>query len=529
MKNYLTKIFHSNWFYISLLLFALVLPLSEALVSISGGIVLLVALVEDTWKNKLARLKQNRILGLTIGIFLLFLLSSVITFKSGNVIYDLKKNLFFLVIPLAFMLGRPINDFQKRFLFYAFTFSISVSIIVGLVRWFTVTMAMNFEVHTISLISHIRFSFQLILAFWFFMLLLHNNRKSLMQKQIIAYLLIALYVISFLFFQQSLTGLIAFGTSVVFFVFYIIIQQRKKFRIPLLIILSALIFTPVFYVLWVVHSFYNIEKIDRESIAWKTAQGNNYTHDFDNPTVENGKYVFLFVCDSEMREEWNKISDCKYDSIGKNGYVTSATLIRYLTSKGLKKDAEGVRALTEQDIKNVENGIANVIYQEKKYSLYPRIYQTIWEYYVYTKTGNANYKSFSQRIEYSKAALSIIKKNLWFGVGTGNWKNEFKDAYRENNSQLTEDLYASSHNQYLNYMVKFGIIGFVLIMFLIVYPVFYAGRFKDPLFLIFLVFLFFANFADSNFESHMGNSFFTFFYCIFLISGSINYLKLERT
>ena len=141
--------------------------------------------------------------------------------------------------------------------------------------------------------------------------------------------------------------------------------------------------------------------------------------------------------------------------------------------------------------------------------------------------GISCYQSFSQRIEYSKAAITIIKRNVWFGVGTGNWKNEFKKAYHENNSQLNEDLYASSHNQYLNYTVKFGIIGFVLIMFLIIYPVFYSGRYKDPLFLIFLVFLFFANFTDSNFESHMGNSFFTFFYCIFLISGSLNYLQLK--
>jgi hypothetical protein len=202
-------------------------------------------------------------------------------------------------------------------------------------------------------------------------------------------------------------------------------------------------------------------------------------------------------------------------------------LFRYLTSKGLRKDAEGIKSLTTKDIENIENGITNVIFQEKKYTLYPRIYQTVWEYYMYSITGNPSYQSFSQRLEYSKAAISIIKKHFWFGVGAGNWREEFKNTYIENNSKLKEGLYASSHNQFLNYMVKFGISGFILIMFFIVYPIVKTGSYRDLLFLLFLVFLFFANFADSNFESHMGSSFFLFFYCLFIIQPNDLYLNLS--
>ena len=302
--------------------------------------------------------------------------------------------------------------------------------------------------------------------------------------------------------------------------------MNKKFRVVLIGLSLVILSLPVFYVVSVVNSFYNIEEIEEDVITKNTIYGNTYSHDFQNLMVENGHYVGLFVCTIEMRNEWNKLSDYKYDSIGTNGYQVSLTLIRYLTSKGLKKDAAGVLSLNEQDIKNVECGIANVIFQKKKYSLYPRLYQTIWEYYVYRNTGNANHQSFSQRIEFAKAAISIIKENFWFGVGTGNWKAEFKKAYIKNGSKLRENLYASSHNQYLNYMVKFGVLGFLLILFFIVYPIIKSRAFTDPLFLLFLVFLFFANFADSNFESHMGSSFFVFFYCLFLMNGDENYLEL---
>jgi hypothetical protein len=243
--------------------------------------------------------------------------------------------------------------------------------------------------------------------------------------------------------------------------------------------------------------------------------------------VENGHYTYLYVCHDEMRIEWNKVSNIKYDDIRPNGFPLYATLIRYLTSKGLRKDADGVKSLTQQDIQNIENGISNVIFQNKKYSLYPRIYQTVWEFYMYSQTGDPSYQSFSQRIEYTKAAISIIKNNFWFGVGAGNWKEEFKNTYIANNSKLEEGLYASSHNQYLNYMVKFGFAGFLVIMFFIIYPVLKSRSYNDLLFLIFLVFMFFANFADSNFESHMGSSFFIFFYCLFVILPGESYLKLS--
>jgi O-antigen ligase len=114
-------------------------------------------------------------------------------------------------------------------------------------------------------------------------------------------------------------------------------------------------------------------------------------------------------------------------------------------------------------------------------------------------------------------------------VGTGNWKNEFALAFKKNNSKLDKTLYASSHNQYLNFMVKFGVIGFLFIFFILIFPIIKTNRYRDGLFLVFLIFMFFANFADSNLESHMGSSFFLFFYCLFVITNGNNYFKIEKS
>ena len=247
----------------------------------------------------------------------------------------------------------------------------------------------------------------------------------------------------YLVLQQSLTGLIAFGAGGLFFSVYLFSRLKNpEAKIPLAIVFILLITVPIIYLNKVVNDFYDIEKINPESIDNVTDLGNPYYHNYKDSLVENGHYVYLYVCAEEMREEWNKRSELKYDSLGENGYPVSSTLIRYITSKGLRKDARGVQALTDADVANVENGIANVVFANK-YSLYPRIYQTIWEYYVYTKTGNSNNKSFSQRIEYVKAAFTIIKSNWLIGVGTGNWRTAFATAFEANHAQLDESRYAS--------------------------------------------------------------------------------------
>ena len=525
MKKQVSKLVDNNWFFVSLLVFAFFLPLSQALVSVGAGVMLFIALIEDSWGNKIKRIKENKILFSLPVIYSIYIISSLVSEKLSSSVYDLQKSLFFLVVPLAFIIGKNLNGRQKKFVFYAFSISVLISTFVAISNWLLFDNQEVFSVHDVSLISHIRFSFQLILAFWFIVLILQKNVSKLKKKHILFLSIGAVYLLGFLVFQQSLTGLIALVGSAFMYLILLFKQVSKQFRIYLFAFLFLLIGIPSAYIINAIQKFYDFEIVDQNSIDKQTAKGNLYRHDFNNPMVENGNYVYLYVCQEEMKEEWDKISNVEYDSLDVNGYPLYSTLVRYLTSKGLRKDAEGVHSLDKNDIKNVENGIANIIYAEKKFSLYPRIYQTIWEYYTYKKTGNANQKSFSQRIEYAKAAISIIEQHPWTGVGTGRWKEEFKNFYIQNNSTLREEFYASSHNQYLNYMVKFGIIGFIVIMFLLVYPVIKTQKYSDRLFLLFLTFMFLANFADSNFESHMGSSFFVFFYCFFMI-GESNYFEL---
>ena len=84
-------------------------------------------------------------------------------------------------------------------------------------------------------------------------------------------------------------------------------------------------------------------------------------HKTERHLEENGNKVWVYVAEDEMRSEWNLSSSIKkFDSTDEKGHSVRTTLIRYLTSLGLKKNGEVVKAMSEEDINNVESGFTSI-------------------------------------------------------------------------------------------------------------------------------------------------------------------------
>jgi hypothetical protein len=294
---------------------------------------------------------------------------------------------------------------------------------------------------------------------------------------------------------------------------FILIGQTKK-KIYKFIFGSILIFItifPVFYIYHSVKTFYNIIEYNAGDIKKYTLSGNAYQHNFNNKMKENGNYVTLFICQEELIPLWNARSSKQYDSRTSAGFPLSSVIIRYMTSKGLTKDAEGFAQLSQKDIENIENEIPNYIYAQNKVSIYPRIYETIWEIDQYKITRNPNGKTLAQRIEQALLAGRIIKKNIWTGIGLGNSALAYKEVILETDSKLTPLKTGSSHNQYLNYLIRFGILGTLYILGVLAW-VFFKERKNNPfLITIFFVSMLFANFGEANWETFIGLNYFALF------------------
>ncbi|MBC8005085.1 MAG: O-antigen ligase family protein [Verrucomicrobia bacterium] len=505
-------------FYTSLFLFAVSLPLAEFMVSISTGLLFISWLLTGNFTNKWEQLKRKPAALLLISIFFVYVLGLFFTHNQTLGIYELRKTIFILIVPLCISTGPKIDYSLFRKVLISFLVTLNMATVIAIVRLFLRTRFGIHDIWEILFVSHIGFTFQLLLGVAILIYELYTN-PSISKKLRILMIADIVYLIAFLFILKALTGIVTFAILLFIHLIFIIRKIRnRRWRLLAGIMLPMLILAGFGYIGWSIHRFYDTGQVNLSQLPEKTQNGHPYKHDISNKLLENGHYVGLYICEEEMKKSWDQRSSIVYNGNDANGFPVYATLIRYLTSKGLTKDSVGVSKLTDEDIGYIEKGIANHIYTKRFLSLYPRIYQTIWELDVYFKTGNPNMKSLAKRIEFEKAAFTIIREHPHFGVGTGNWKQAFADAYEKNKSQLDPEEYASAHNQYLNYLVKFGIVGFLWIMFAWTYPLFLTNkhRFYPALMLVLIVGI--SNFSDSNLEAHMGISFFIFFYSFFLFS-----------
>jgi len=366
-------------------------------------------------------------------------------------------------------------------------------------------------------ISHIRFSLNVCLAIfilWFFV----NKKYEFKPAWRVGFAMIMLWLVLFLFILKSMTGVLAFLVTAAIVIIWYLFKQQNLIKRYVILFITILI--PILIVGYIIHTSRNymkVEKIDISVLDKYTPRGNLYYHD-TAMGIEEGKHLGIFVCYPELRESWNARSDFDFDGNDKIGQELKYTLIRYLTSKDYRKDADGVDQLTLQDMENIENGIANVNYL-KKFNPQNTIHQFLLAYLDYKRYGNiAGYSAF-ERLEQLKASTSIIRNNFWTGVGTGDIRLAFKEELTKMDSDLKDThehgMY-SSHNQFLNIGVLFGIFGLVWFIFALIYPPIKLRMFSDYLFLTFFVIMIVSMLTDDTLNTQPGSTFLCFFYSLFL-------------
>lgn len=287
----------------------------------------------------------------------------------------------------------------------------------------------------------------------------------------------------------------------------------RMLKITILLLLMAGIGLGFFYLKELVRDFSPRESWSQETIPKKTARGNPYEHHFNTHDMENGYYTYLFLCYPELDEEWNKRSEKELNGKDKKGQHLKATLIRYLTSKGLRKDAEGLRQLRDTEINLIENGTANIRYTGKS-NIGGRLHALIWEMQNLYRGGKSGGHSFAMRFEFWKTACAIIADHPMVGVGTGDVKKAFAEKYKEANSGLEERYRLRSHNQFLTIGVALGIPVMLYFIFTLIYPVL-TNR-NNTLYLVFSVIIILSMFTEDTLETQAGVTFYSFMNALFL-------------
>ncbi len=509
---------HRQIYYWTLVAVTVSLPVSKALMSIFPFVLLINWLCEGRLKEKIRIWFSNPSVWLITSVFGLYLLGLLWTDSLQWGIHDLKIQIPLLIFPLVIGTSEQLNFKQIKTIIQFFTGAVVFASLCSLYVWLGFSDTGIYDIRDISLfISHIRFSLLVNIAIFSLLWLVFNPGTGTSVKEKMINLPVVAWLILFLFILESVTGIVVFIIVSVVLVFWL--SFRIKHVVLRFFVYVFILMIPVFigaYVTRGINEFYHTEKKSEDDLNVKTKQGNFYSNDLQNKQLENGHYVFLFICEDELREAWNQRSIFQYDSVYTGGFNKYA-LIRYMTSKGLRKDAEGLSKLSSEDIYSIEKGIPNYLFSNK-YSLSNRIYQTIWEFNEYKNGGSPAGSSVVQRIEYFKIACQIISEHFWFGIGTGSYFPAYQKKYDKHPFFHEQKYRQRSHNMFLSYWVDFGLIGLIYISFAYVYPVFRQKKTKSYLLLVFSLIVFLSFFNEDTLNNHDGITFFSFFYSLFLFS-----------
>ncbi len=510
---------HRKIYFWTLLAVAISLPTSKALMSIFPVVLLINWLWEGRLKTKMKTFAGNPSVWLLTAIFGLYLLGLLWTDSLKWGLHDLKIQIPLLIFPLVIGTSRKLNFGQIKTIVVVFAAAVVFASLCSMYVWLGFSGTEIRDVRDISLfISHIRFSLLINIAIFSLLWFVFNPKLNTAQREKIVYVTVAAWLVLFLFILKAFTGIVIFILASLALAFW------SSFRIKHVVLrFSAYVFMlmiPVFigaYLTRSINEFYHTEEVSEKELTAKTEQGNLYSHELQNRQIENGHFVFLFISEDELREAWNQRSQFHYDSAYSEGF-NKYVLFRYMTSRGLRKDAEGLSKLSNDDIGNIEKGMPNYLFANK-YSLNNRIYQTIWEFNEYQRGANPAGNSVVQRIEYFRIAGQIIGENFWIGAGTGGYHPAYQKKYDDHPFFNDPRFRQRSHNMFLSYWVDFGLVGLLFICFAYTWPVFRERKTKSYLLLTFSLIVLLSFLNEDTLNNHDGITFFAFFYTLFLFSN----------
>lgn len=497
--------------FISLIAFGL--SMGKSLMSI--GVIAISAnwILEGDFKQKWATLKERNYLPLIfLSFFIIHLFWGVFSDNFSEILDDLRRKLPFLALPITMGTSKKLERKELMAILTSFLLGLAVSSGIGFYRYFTGDYE---DYRDLSrFVSHIRLGLFLGMGIGVSTYLFTITKRVYR----FVYIIFILYSLLFIRILESGTGYFAGGIALVLSLIYLAKTINKKW---IYVSSISLIGLGTIIVITIGTLEFKSLTTPREGVYDNppkyTSQMNLYVHHPEIKIFENGYPVYMNYCPMELEQTWNSRSAIPIDSLDQKGQMILGTLMRYMTSKGLVKDAEGVAQLSDEDIQKVESGVSSIVPPKTGFSA--RFEEIVLEYLMFQSNMNPNGHSLVQRLFYLEAGWNIASNNMWIGVTKGDEEKAYLDYYESVNSPLNEEHRLRAHNQFLSFYVCFGLIGLVLILFSIIYPITKTPlNFLSVLFITLSVIGFLS---DDMLNRQAGVTYFALFYCLIYLSGTL--------
>ncbi|MGB0932729.1 MAG: O-antigen ligase family protein [Lishizhenia sp.] len=475
-------------------------------------------LLEAEFSTYLKNIKKNKSFLLFLAFFSLHFIALIWTDNFGYALHDIKAKLPLLVIPLVYV-AQPISKQELNAGFVFFSASLLITSTINFSNYLSfVNEGIIKDVREMSLFgSHIRYS--LCIAFGAAVALLKTIKRD---KYFVLWALLFAWFSFYTLKSQVFGGIIAYVFMLSGLFLYSLYQLKsKKLKVVFFTLIVCIVGLVVFNLYLFLKPQQNSESL--KNLPNLTAEGNPYKHDFQ-PIFENGERVLLYVCEEELKRDWPKRSQLHIDSLdGKNQKVLF-TLLRFLTSKKLTKDAAGLAQLSDEEINYISQGVPSVQYLQN--GVMHRLYGLKFQIEQYVNGANPTGHSLLQRFEHWKAGISILKNNWIFGVGTGDVQDVFDREYETMNTLLEPDYRKRAHNQFLTFWISFGVIGAVLFLVFWGRFLFQSVQSRNVFALAFILVAIASFLPEDTLETQQGVTFIALFLGAFL--GNLSQLNLNK-
>ena len=122
-----------------------------------------------------------------------------------------------------------------------------------------------------------------------------------------------------------------------------------------------------------------------------------------------------------------------------------------------------------------------------------------------------DYEGTSQRILIWQSSITIIKKHFLIGVGAGDVKDSLMEEYSKKGYKDIIAKNLNAHNQFLQTFIATGVVGFIILFSLFIFPLINSFKRKNFMFFSFLIIVMLNLLTESMLETQAGVIFFAFF------------------
>lgn len=355
LNRFFGKSFHSNFHLFGISVLAVGLPSSKIILSIGTMLILLNILLEGAFKTYWKSIKSNFLFILLAAFMILHVVALLWTNDFDYAMNDLRIKLPLLVIPLVLTL-KPIHSAKNlQFILCLFVATLCVTSIYNLLsfnHW--IGNKIYDDIRGLSLFgSHIRYGILIAMGAGisiYYLWVLKSPFKWI-------FLPLVLWFCYYTYYSQIISGFLALSVVFLSFLIFIAYQKSKKAGLVMIFLSLGILLSPLFLFL---PSFQKNSTVKSHELKDFTVQGNPYKHNLDQYTFINGKPPLIYVCEEELKNEWQKHSKLDYDGLDNSGQTLRFTIMRYMASKDLRKDSVDFQKLTQSDIQFIEDGVASV-------------------------------------------------------------------------------------------------------------------------------------------------------------------------